>query len=226
MPASFNGAVTLAGELPGVAPAVDVANAAFADVNRIIAELAAQIRLCKSLIRVPAVTGLEFSLSGSLSASAALSVQFQDPAAYLANLVAAAEQVLVALEAFNPVPTINLQLDAQLALQASLDIQIGLIDASLGLLDPIIDAMLALLQRITAAVNAVAALVRLLAVSGGYSFSFAGPLSSLGADLNAVTPQAGIDLSAPILAAIFLAPDANASARAAIAAIFKVPPGT
>ena len=220
MPATFNGSVTVGGAIPGVAPVLEVLANALQQASNVITAVTDLIRAIKIAIRIPAASGLEAQLSASLNITANLELQVADPTAYIAGIVQAVEQVVVAVESLPPLPSLNAQLDVNAALALQLGLQISAIDLELGRLDEVVGTLLDLLDALAAALAAYANVATQLIVAGLYSFAYTGAISGMGSGFDAVSPAAGLAPATTVLASLTVA--ATPAAQAALAAVFKV----
>ena len=220
MATTYNGSVTVAGAIPGVSPVLATLANALQQASNILTAVTDLLRAIKVAIRIPAVSGLEAQLSASLNISANLELQITNPTQYIAGIVAAVEQVVVAVESLPPLPSLNAQLAVNAALALQLGLQIGAIDLELGKLDDVVGTLLDLLDAIAAALAAYARIASDLLVAGIYSFTYEGAIGSMGSGLDSTTPAAGLSPTTTVLATVALA--ATPEAVAAVRAILKV----
>lgn len=218
----YLGGVSVGGEIPAVSAALVGLADAVTRANALLQQVAQAIRDAKLAIRVPAVFGLELQLSANLDVQAAINLNLGDPLGYAAGIIAAVEGVVAAITTLPPLPALDAQLSASLALAASLELQIGTIDLALGALDRIVDMILALIASLSAALAALATLLRQLSQTGAHSLVYRGPLGGLGLGFDAVTPLTGISPGTFVTAPLVLVTDASAPAKAALEAVFKV----
>lgn len=145
------------------------------------------------------LTGTGAQLAGALAAVANLEAQVTEPSVYVGALIQGNAQASVNLAGSIPAVLLGLQITAAAGIVAGLQLSIGSIEVS-------IDLVIALLGVMAA---------------GGYAFSHDSALAALGGELNAVTPDTGLDPGSQVLGVTFLVSAGNAESVAALNTVFR-----
>jgi hypothetical protein len=160
-----------------------------------------------------------------------------DPNAYLGTIIAGLNDAIALLEGLSAPDYLS---DSIAAVTAAVNGQQARLDALASTVSDLTDisddvrAQTALLGEIRntlqeAAFNAIDGIVAYTAMasellnSGVYVVSYVGPLSSLGADVDAVLPGTGIGLSETVMGPLLITKTANAATVAAIKNVFGLP---
>jgi hypothetical protein len=203
----------------------------------------------KTAIRIPAVADFQAQLDASLAIGLQLDASLSDPSAYLAALLAGLANVQASVSATLPTVQLEGQLAANLAISAALELKIAAVDLELDLLVGIsasINAQAALVAQVQGALNAqlqallgiqlalsvalaaisgalsaYAAMALTLTTAGAYCFLLDGPLSGLGAALDALTPSTGLSGATNVYVPVVLVQLSDTPAVTAVDAVFK-----
>jgi hypothetical protein len=146
------------------------------------------------------LTGTGAQLAGALAAVAQLEAQVTEPSVYVGALITGNAQASVNLAGAIPAVLLGLQIIAAAGIVTSLQLSVGNIQLS-------IDLVVALLAVMAA---------------GGYAFSHNSALAALGGELNAVTPDTGLDPGSRVQGVTFLVSSGNAESVAALNTVFRV----
>lgn len=146
------------------------------------------------------LTGTGAQLAGALAAVVNLEAQITEPTVYVGALIQGNAQASVNLAGSIPAVLLGLQITAAAGIVASLQLSVGNIELSIDL----VIALLALLE------------------AGGYAFAHDSALAALGGELNAVTPDTGLDPGSQVLGVTFLVSAGNPSSVTALNTVFRV----
>lgn len=232
MTVSFRGNLTVAASVSAIAASFGTVSSALTALKStvdtqltrlagIVAALNAQIGAlgtAKIAIRLPAIADFQAQLDGAVAANLALTADISDPAVYINGLLSGLAELQLIIPSLVPSVALTAQLGATVAVEASMGAKIAAVDLQLAALDVISVALSAAAQivvAIQAAFNAAIAAIlgalaltvslpALLAAGGIGSFLYTGPLSGLGAAIDAVAPadtgiSGGTNVRVPVL---------------------------
>lgn len=229
MPATYNGAVTIGGCIPGVADAFNEVGEALETLrDEVIAHLPCFLEAIAAMadVRIAAVSDFQAQLNAAIGIQVQLTAQLANPADYLAQLLAALENLLASLPFQLPAVALGTQISAAAAVEAVFAAKIALVDAKIAVVVDLLNACyLALLAVSTAAFAAIEkfhTFRALLATTGAYAFSYTGTLAGLGAALDAVTPATGIAAGAQVVTTVQIVRASDSAAVGAQANCFLV----
>jgi len=248
--ASYLGSFTVGGALPGITVDLtavgnalvtlrDVVIATSGNIQLAVSSLNGQAAACisaKAAIRVPAVASPEASLNAAINFAADFSVQAQDPTLYLTGLLRGLAEVQSNLALSLPSVAVNAQLAAALEQQASFELQVDTIDASLEALVSISAALGGISASLSAVISACgaavaaasAALVEYLSftanltATGAHCLLVETTTANVGAELQAAIDTIGIGAGVSVRLPVVLVEASNTSASTAIDATFRV----
>jgi len=234
--------------IDSAAASIDTQASLLAGIGEIVVSLGDLIEDAKAAIRIPAGGDLVFQIAGITQGQSTLTVSLANPAAYISGLIAGAQQAITSLQAAVPAVQITGQLTASGIALLALQSKLSAIDAALALLDvpaaqvraqgaaiqaaaaaiqAVVAAIVAIVNALTAAVAAAdVALATLstiqasLGTAGAYAFIYTGPLSGLGAALDAVTPSTGVAAAAQVYVPVVFVQQGDAPAVAAVNAVY------
>jgi hypothetical protein len=146
------------------------------------------------------LTGTGAQLAGALAAVAQLEAQVTEPSVYVGALITGNAQASVNLAGAIPAVLLGLQITAALGIVTGLQLSVGNINVSIDLIVALLGVMAA----------------------GGYAFSHNSALAALGGELNAVTPDTGLDPGSQVQGVTFLVSSGNAESVAALNTVFRV----
>jgi len=250
VPATFLGSFPVGGSLPGVLAVLEpladalndlraAASAALAVLTNARETIDSQVTLlgaAQTAIRIPAAAELDAQLTAALNLEAGLSVQVSDPATYVAGLLNGVSQLQARLDVLVPSVALSAQAGAAAAVAGRLEAKIGAIDLELAALTDISAALQSLvaslldveesLADVLAAtlglVGSAASLLSQLASAGAACLLYSGPLSGLGAALDAETPATGFSPGDSVVAPIVIVPASNTAGVSGINSAFRV----
>jgi hypothetical protein len=229
VPAVFNGAVTIGGCVPGLQDAFNEVGSALETLrDEVILHIPCFLEAIAAMadVRVAAVTDFQIQLNASIGIQAQLTAQLANPAAYLAQLVAALNGLLLSIPTQLPAIALSTQITAAAAVEAVFAAKIALVDAKIAIVVDILNACyLALLAVSTAAFAAIEKFHTFrdyLNTSGAYAISVTSTLAGLGAAIDAVTPSSGVPGATNIVATLQFVKASDGPAVGALTACFLV----
>jgi len=231
----------LKGALVALSSTVSVETTAILTAEVAVDDALAALGIAKSAARLAAVASLQAQLDGAVKANLDLTAALSDPTAFAAELSAGLAQLTTNFQLFVGLPAISGQIAANVKVQAGLSAEIATIDEAFGAMSPFaaIDQSLALQltafssiraafgTAFTAAVAASAAAASMtvsLAAPGVHVLLYTGPLSGLGAAVDASLAGGaaggmggGVNIRVPIV----LVEESNTAGVAGVDAVFK-----
>lgn len=229
MPATFNGAVTIGGCVPGLAQAFnDVGNALQTLRDEVVLHLPCFLEAIAAMadIRAVAIVDFQAQLNASIQLGIQLNAALLNPLQYLEGLLAGLAQLNLNLPTLLPSFALQTQIAANAAVGAVAGAKIAAVDAKIAIVVELLNACyLALLAVSTAAFSAITEFQKfqaLLNTSGAYAMTYTGTLGALGTGLDAVTPALGIGTATAIVATIQIVRNSDANAVSAQSQCFLV----
>lgn len=250
MAAVYLGGGTVAESVPGLSAAFttvgsalqdlrdvcDIQIARVADIAAGLATQASAVADAKVAIRIPSVADFQIQLDAAVAVTAGFTAQLSNPAAYLQTLLNGLISVQTSLSLQVPTVALTAQIAAAASSTTLFTAKIAAVDLELAVLTAIAAALAELAQialAVTAAIRAAiaAALTALgvyldmaerLLADGVHAFLYDGPLSGLGAAVDAITPAAGIGASVPVRVPIVVVDAANTSGLQGVNSVFRV----
>jgi len=229
MPATFNGALTFAGCMPGTAGAFEEVGAALETLrDAVILHLPCFLEAIAAMadVRIVAIVDFQAQLNASIAVGLQLTASLTDPTQYLLGLLAGLANLNISIPSLLPQVALGTQIAANAAIGAAFAAKIAAVDAKIAIVVNLLNACyLALLVVSTAAFAAIEkfhTFQAYLATDGAYALSYTGSLASLGSALDAVTPTTGIGTATSIVATIQIVKASDADAVAALNALLLV----
>ncbi len=229
MPATFNGALTFAGCMPGTADAFEEVGAALEVLrDEVIAHLPCFLEAIAAMadVRLVAVQDFQVQLNASIGIQLQLTAQLANPLDYLSQLIAGLQALLASIPFQLPQVALGTQITAAAAVEAVFAAKIAAVDAKIAIVVNLLNACyLALLAVSTAAFTAIEkfhTFQAYLATDGAYAMTYTGSLASLGSAVDAVAPTTGIGTATSIVATIQIVKASDAGAVAAQRALLLV----
>lgn len=229
MPATFNGAVTIGGCVPGLQDAFNQVGQALQSLrDEVLAHLPCFLEAIGAMadVRIAAVSDFQAQLNASVAIQTQLKEQLANPTDYLAQLIAALNNLLASLPFQLPAVALNTQITAAAAVEAVFAAKIANVDAKIAVVVNLLNACYAALLAVsTAAFNAIQTyqtFKALLDTAGAYAFSYNGTLGSWGSALDAVTLSSGVGTATSIIATMQFVKASDAAASSALGQCFLV----
>jgi hypothetical protein len=229
MPATYNGSVTIGGCIPGLADAfTDVGEALETLRDEVLLHLPCFLEAIAAMadVRIAAVSDFQAQLNAAVGIQVQLTAQLANPADYLAQLLAALENLLASLPLQLPAVALGTQISAAAAVEAVFAAKIALVDAKIAIVVDLLNACyVALLAVSTAAFNAIEKFHTFrdyLATTGAFALSYTGTLGGLGAALDATTPSSGVAAGTQVVATIQFVRASDSAAVGAQSHVFLV----
>ncbi len=229
MPATFNGAVTFGGCVPGLADAFDEVGTALVTLrDEVIAHLPCFLEAIAAMadVRVAAIVDFQAQLNASAAIGVQLTAALTDPLQYLLGLLAGLQNLNLSLPNLIPQVALSTQISANQAVGLAFTAKIALVDAKIAIVVNLLNACYAALLAVsTAAFTAIEKFhefTALLETSGAYAFSYTGSLAALGSALDALTPTTGIGTATSIVATLQIVKASDSSAVSAQSQLFLV----
>lgn len=222
--------------LQGLKDVVEIQIARLVDIAAALGTNATATATAKTAIRIPATADFQAQLDAALSVSASFAVQLSNPAAYLQTLLDGLTTVQASLALQVPTVALNAQIAASASSATLFDAKIAAVDAELDVLTNISVALAGLAEianeviaALRAAISAVLGALRSyldmadqLLATGVHSFLYDGPLSGLGAAIDAVAPSAGISAPVAVRVPVVIVEDSNLLGRQGVNSVFRV----
>lgn len=207
MPAVYNGAVTIGGCVPGLQDAFNEVGSALQTLrDEVLAHLPCFLEAIAAMadVRIAAVSDFQAQLNAAVGIQVQLTAQLANPAAYLAQLIAALENLLGSLPFQLPAVALGTQISAAAAVEAVFAAKIAAVDAKIAIVVNLLNACYAALLAVsTAAFTAIQkyqTFKALLATSGAYALSYTGSLGGWGAALDSAALLSGVGTATSIVA--------------------------
>lgn len=229
MPATYNGAVTIGGCVPGLADAFNDVGAALERLrDEVVLHLPCFLEAIAAMadVRIAAVSDFQAQLNAAIGIQVQLTAQLANPADYLAQLLAALNNLLASLPFQLPAVALGTQISAAAAVEAVFAAKIANVDAKIEIVVDLLNACYAALLAVsTAAFSAIEKFHTFrdyLATTGAFALSYTGTLGGLGAALDAVTPSSGMAAGTQVVATVQFVRASDSAAVGAQSHVFLV----